>query len=431
MAVIARLDMDIETIPASTPSVHAARVDTIDCYALADTDLAQYAGLIVPRSVDQEHLARHRDIIGEYLQGGGVVVFGGHLHRNWLPGASMFVPVSEPSRRAYQVEYIAEHPVFAGLTPDDLTLRRGVAGFFARGHHPPPEGAEILIRLTDGVPATYVDRVSTNGTILVHATSDLLNYHAALGDQLLSWIVSESQRTKARRNTVGTPTGQEQSVTSAPQKRSLGTPTGNRPEGLASLYDGGSSHHRVLTTDKYARHLGDEVYLPDLADTDLTGCAGLIIPERMHRGLLNRGAGRILDLLDAGGTVFVFTGGEPLPDFLPNVRFEFRPTNFWWWLEPGASLDLHAPNPDHALFGYLGLRDCTWHYHGVLDPPDGAEVLLTLPSGEALLYVDGESTAGTMVVCTLDPISHFGAHFMPAAERFLDGFLPWAAGAVA
>jgi hypothetical protein len=109
------------------------------------------------------------------------------------------------------------------------------------------------------------------------------------------------------------------------------------------------------------------------------------------------------------------------------VRWEHRPTNYWWWLEPGAELGLRAPNPDHELFDRLSLRDCTWHYHGVLDPPKGAEVLVTLASGEALLYVDQVTTAGTLIVATLDPISHYGSYFMLATERFLDGFLPWAA----
>lgn len=198
--------------------------------------------------------------------------------------------------------------------------------------------------------------------------------------------------------------------------------------GLAAVYGGSAQHHRTLTTPKYARHLtGGLVYLPDLATTDLTGHAGLVIPERLHRGLLTRAAPRILDLLDAGGTVIAFAGGEPLPGFLPGVRWQHRPTNYWWWLEPGADLGLRSPAPDHTLFDHLELADCTWHYHGVLDPPAGAEVLLTLPTGEALLYIDRVSTRGTLVVATLDPISHYGSYFMPATERFLDGFLPWAA----
>jgi hypothetical protein len=45
--------------------------------------------------------------------------------------------------------------------------------------------------------------------------------------------------------------------------------------------------------------------------------------------------------------------------------------------------------------------------------------------GAAVFYVDRVSAPGTLIVTTLDPLYHYGAHFMPATERFLDGFLPW------
>lgn len=54
-------------------------------------------------------------------------------------------------------------------------------------------------------------------------------------------------------------------------------------------------------------------------------------------------------------------------------------------------------------------------------------MLVTLPDGKALLYVDEVSSPGTLVISTLDPLSHYGGYFMPATERFLDGFLPWLA----
>ncbi|MGH3976249.1 MAG: hypothetical protein ACRDS9_23430, partial [Pseudonocardiaceae bacterium] len=126
-----------------------------------------------------------------------------------------------------------------------------------------------------------------------------------------------------------------------------------------------------------------------------------------------------------GGTVIAFSGGEPIPEFLPSVRWQHRPTNYWWWLEPGADLGVRLGPGVDQLFPQLTLRDCTWHYHGVLQPPDGAQVLVKLTTGEALLYLDQVSTAGTIVASTLDPISHYGGYFMPATERFLDGFLPW------
>jgi len=66
--------------------------------------------------------------------------------------------------------------------------------------------------------------------------------------------------------------------------------------------------------------------LPECAATDLTGYDGLLIPdERLHRGQLTRVADRILELLDAGGTVIAFGGGEPVPEPLPGVRWQPRP----------------------------------------------------------------------------------------------------------
>lgn len=425
MTVVARLDMDIR---APGMGDDDPRVQRVDCYALPDTDLSGYAGLVAGPSTDQEFLAAHRDVIARYLDGGGVVVFGGHLHRDWLPGAAPFVPLATRTLAGYRVAAVADHPLFAGLTADDLTFRRGVAGFFARGHHPPPPGAQVLTRLAGGQPATYLDRVSTAGTILVHATADLAGH---VGTRLVDWILSEASaphRGSPRRPEAHHPAAR--AAGAAPPPPPAPPFTGH---GIAAVYSGSAPHHRALTTPKYARHLdGGLVYLPDLAGTDLTGLDTLVVPERMHRGLLTGAAERVLALLEAGGTVVAFSGGEPIPEFLPGVRWEHRPTNFWWWLEPGAGLGLRSPSPRHPFFDHLTVRDCTWHYHGALDPPPGADVLVTLPGGEALLYVDRVSTPGTLVVSTLDPLSHFGGYFMPATERFLDGFLPWlAAGRLA
>ena len=78
---IARLDMDIRS-PESEPS----RTDRIDLYAVGSADLTRYAALIVPAMADQEHLARHRDAIRDYLDAGGVVVFGATCTATGCPG---------------------------------------------------------------------------------------------------------------------------------------------------------------------------------------------------------------------------------------------------------------------------------------------------------------------------------------------------------
>ncbi|MCS6801823.1 MAG: hypothetical protein NZ773_07765 [Dehalococcoidia bacterium] len=195
--------------------------------------------------------------------------------------------------------------------------------------------------------------------------------------------------------------------------------------GIAAVYGGSAQHHRSLTEPKYRRWLDRLIYLPELPDDPLDGVAALLIPERLHLGFLHRAAPRVLALLERGGTVVAF-GEQPRP-YLPGVRWEHRPTNFWWWREPGGRSGLVVTRPDYSLFRYLTERDVTWHFHGVLRPPAGAEVVIASEDGGAIFYDDTVSTNGRLIVTTLDPMFHFGGYFMPATERFLDGFFPWLA----
>jgi len=138
-----------------------------------------------------------------------------------------------------------------------------------------------------------------------------------------------------------------------------------------------------------------------------------------------RAANKVRSFANNGGIVVAF-GPQPW-EWLPNQKWEERETNFWWWLEKGAKSGLVLAAPHYDLFNYLTLTDATWHQHGVFWPPNGAEKLITTEDGGAVMYVDKVSTKGTLIITTLDPDYHFGAYFMPATERFLDGFIPWLA----
>lgn len=172
-------------------------VEPLDIYELTGLDLGRFRGLLFPGSVDQEWLYLHRGLIETFLSGGRVVVFSGHLFRTWLPGAGLFVPKQINSFRDYEVKIVKPHPIFEGVLEKDLTFRKGVAGFFARGHHPPPPGAEVLLTLADGEPITYLDRSSSEGTILLHSGNDLWGYAGdestagRMVPQLLGWIREE------------------------------------------------------------------------------------------------------------------------------------------------------------------------------------------------------------------------------------------------
>jgi hypothetical protein len=172
-------------------------VEVIDVYELPSLDLDRFAAMLVTDMVDQEFLWQQREVVASFLAHGRVVVFCGQLLRDWLPGCGTFVPARITSMRDYAVQLVEAHPVFAGVDPRDLTFRRGVAGFFARGHNPPPHGAQVLATLTGGQPTTWIDRTTTPGTVFAHAGNSLMYYAQVdstatrVAPQLLAWIRDE------------------------------------------------------------------------------------------------------------------------------------------------------------------------------------------------------------------------------------------------
>lgn len=195
---------------------------------------------------------------------------------------------------------------------------------------------------------------------------------------------------------------------------------------IAVLFSGNAPHTVTFNEPKYKRYIDALIYLPELAQTDLSRFDVLFIPSQLNKRMLLANTAKIHAFSEAGGIVCAF-GPQPW-EWIPNQRWEDRETNFWWWLERGADSGLRLTNPQHDLFtNYLTLADATWHQHGVYWPVDGADVIISTVDGGAVLYIDQVSTNGTWIVTTLDPDYHFGSYFMPATERFLDGFFPWLA----
>lgn len=194
---------------------------------------------------------------------------------------------------------------------------------------------------------------------------------------------------------------------------------------IAVLYGGNSHQFRTLYEPKYRRYLHQIIYLPDLISTSLDDIDVLLIPSQLHQRLVSESQHIMDGFTDRGGIIAAF-GAQP-NSWIPGHNWEFRPTNFWWWLDSSARSGLVVEHPEHDLFQYLTLRDATWHYHGVFYPPAEAEVLIGLEGGGAILYIDKVTTSGTLIMTTLDPEFHYGSYFMPATERFLDKFLPWLA----
>lgn len=151
----------------------------IDEYEFHLTDLSNYNVLVITYFIDQEYLYKHKNLIEKFLDEGKVVVFCGHLFRAFLPGCSFFMPKKINSYKDYIVEIKEGSPIFKGVDIDDMVYNKKVAGFFARGYYYPPKGAEICLTFTDGKVISYIDRISTKGTIIVHGGRNILSFESS------------------------------------------------------------------------------------------------------------------------------------------------------------------------------------------------------------------------------------------------------------
>lgn len=184
--------------PLLTHPCTGPRVQGLDIYAIAEVDLQNYAGLLIPAHADQRFLATLMPKLERFLQAGGTLVICGHIAYPFLPELTPFVPLTVRSFEHYQVWRVKEHPIFDRVDTADLTFRKSVAGFYGRGHNPPPPSAVMLHRLgsPDGAPVDYLYRRSGGGRVLVHSGNDLWMYVAddtsanRIAPQLLDWIES-------------------------------------------------------------------------------------------------------------------------------------------------------------------------------------------------------------------------------------------------
>lgn len=178
--------------------------DLVDMYQLHETDLSGYQCMIIVNFVDQDYLYEEREVIARFLADRKIVCFFGNLVTDWLPGAKPFIAKEIRNHTDYDITIAQSHPIFEGVLEGDMTINKGVKGFFARGHHPLPAGAEVLLTLAGGEPVTYIDRESSAGTIFVHSGGNLFQYvrmdktvkktTERISPQMIEWVQEEYNR---------------------------------------------------------------------------------------------------------------------------------------------------------------------------------------------------------------------------------------------
>jgi hypothetical protein len=193
---------------------------------------------------------------------------------------------------------------------------------------------------------------------------------------------------------------------------------------IAALHPGAFYHIEALEGLRYA-HLFDQLIRPEALTAEaLAGARTLLVPCRTHPARVAPHWPLIERFLGRGGTLVAM--GETFHDkWIPGVVLHPVPTDWWWWLSPGATLGVKIAAPAHPLLAGLTPRDTAWHLHGWFAARAGATAMIEDADGRAVMLEDAVTwQPGRVVMTTLDPFYHHGSHFMPATTRFLDRFLP-------
>ena len=78
----------------------------------------------------------------------------GQIAYPFLTGLTLFQPMRNYGVQDLIVRREAAHPVWEGVAEDQMTFRRGVAGFYGRVWHEAPHGATVMHALGPTDPST-------------------------------------------------------------------------------------------------------------------------------------------------------------------------------------------------------------------------------------------------------------------------------------
>lgn len=172
------------------------RLGLLDLYRLPTTDLSGVRGLIIGGGADQIFLARHKDLLTAFAAAGGRLAVMGHALTDFLPGLGVWRRLAYTGPKDLAVTLGDPHPVWAGVDPADLSTRKGVTGFYARGYVDKlPADALVATRIgRHALPLDYVYPLG-DGQVLAHGGNDLTgwsndpNSSARMTPQLIDWLV--------------------------------------------------------------------------------------------------------------------------------------------------------------------------------------------------------------------------------------------------
>lgn len=135
--------------------------------------LSTARGVITTMHLDQIRAETWRADLDALLDRGGRIWINGHVARPFVTGLKPFVLAGRGRADLLQT-VLADHPVFDGIDRAAFQARRGVAGFYGRGHNPMPEGAVALTGVGAArVPLDWEWHRPGGGVVFSHAGNDI------------------------------------------------------------------------------------------------------------------------------------------------------------------------------------------------------------------------------------------------------------------
>lgn len=160
--------------PVFTDFAAGGRVTIIRDSELTDDDINQADGLITTTHLDQIGFLGHREALAHLFAREGRLFFNGHILKPFVEGLQTYRPMLSKRLSDFKLTRIAPHPIFDNFEPADMATRKGVAGFYGRGHNPMPKGAQAI----NGIgalkqPIDWQWDLPDGGHIFSHAGNDL------------------------------------------------------------------------------------------------------------------------------------------------------------------------------------------------------------------------------------------------------------------
>lgn len=178
------------------PSGFPDSVELRDTYEL-DGLPATCRLLLIGLTTDHIHLTRHRRLLEDFLgRGGTLVIGGGHVLTPIFEGAPLWQKAPSPHQVDLDVVRVAQHPVWQGINAEELSVRRGVRGFYGRGGYPELRDGDVVINTVQDLPVD-VELRRAGGRVLLHGGNDMWGFGVreepgtGIRDQLLRWGTEE------------------------------------------------------------------------------------------------------------------------------------------------------------------------------------------------------------------------------------------------